>query len=106
MQYQDRPERFPTFIPVVVGNQSRQQCGSIVDINALGAGILGISELKVGDKIQLRGAVETCVATVRWHAGDRCGVSFDAQLPPEHLAMLRMRSTVYTGPTTGVPLAG
>lgn len=93
MPFAARPPRYPTHIPVIVTQDALAQSGTIVDINAYGACVEGLSNLGKGDNILLRGAIESSIATVRWHEDDRTGVYFERAIPPQHLAMLRLRGT-------------
>ncbi|MEL6640862.1 MAG: PilZ domain-containing protein [Pseudomonadota bacterium] len=95
MDYPQRPPRYPTYIPVVISQSGTAQSGHIVDLNARGACIAGISDLDSEDIIHLRGAVETSRASVRWQNNKRIGVSFERPIPPQYLAMLRLRSQAY-----------
>ena len=95
MPYPRRAPRYPTHIPVVVSTGGVAQCGTIVDINAFGACLSGIEDVTPDDRVQLRGAVETNVATVRWQADGRAGVYFEQPIPPQYLAMLRLRGSAY-----------
>jgi len=93
MPYASRPPRYPTHIPVVVTKAGKPQSATIVDINAYGACLAGITDLDMEDKITLRGAVSSNFATVRWRDDDRSGVYFERPIPPQHLALLRLRGT-------------
>ena len=100
MRYPQRPPRYPTYIPVVISQAGIAQTGYIVDLNALGACISGVTNLKEDEAVHLRGAVETSRAAVRWQGNKRVGVYFDRPMPPQYLAMLRLRSQAYrTGPS-------
>lgn len=91
MPYSSRPPRYPTHIPIVVTGAGGPQSGVIVDINAYGACLEGITDVEKDDQVVLRGAVESSLATVRWHEDDRAGVYFERPVEPQHLAMLRLR---------------
>lgn len=95
MDYPDRPARYPTHIPVVLTHAGQPQAGYIVDINAHGACLAGVADLQPDQSVTLRGAVETSVASVRWQANNRVGVHFERPLPPQYLAMLRLRGNAY-----------
>lgn len=95
MRYPRRPPRYPTHIPVVVSRSGLAQCGTIVDINAYGACLTGIEDVARDDRVHLRGAVETSLATVRWLSNGRAGVYFERPIPPQYLAMLRLRGSAY-----------
>ena len=91
MIFASRPPRYPTHIPVVVTKGGVAQSGTIVDINAYGACLTGVSDLDRDDQITLRGAVSSSFGSVRWNADDRTGVHFLRPIAPQHLAMLRLR---------------
>lgn len=91
MPYSMRPPRYPTHIPVVITSGGFAQSGTIVDINAFGACLEGVEGVTRDDQIVLRGAVESSVATVRWYDDNRSGVYFEHPIPPQQLAMLRLR---------------
>lgn len=95
MDYPQRPPRYPAYIPIVISRDGIAQTGYIVDVNSNGACISGIQDLTADDAINLRGAIETNAATVRWTGQRRAGVYFDQPIPPQYLAMLRMRSQAY-----------
>lgn len=100
MPYPDRPSRYPTHIPVIVSHSGEPQTGYIVDINAYGACLTGVRDINEEEPIILRGAVEANVATVRWHSDDRVGVYFERPIPPQYLAMLRLRGNAYRAAAT------
>ncbi len=102
MHYPQRPPRYPTYIPVVISQSGIAQSAYIVDLNSQGACISGAEDLAEDEAVQLRGAIETSVATVRWTDKKRAGVYFDRPIPPQYLAMLRLRSQAYhaTPPVT------
>ena len=91
MPYPVRPVRYTTYIPVIVTQEGQAQSGYIVDINAYGACLIGVRNLRPDDSIMMRGVVEANAATVRWQANDRLGVYFEKPIPPQYLSMLRWR---------------
>ena len=95
MKFSERPPRYPAHIPVVLSHGGETQSAFIVDINMYGAGLTGIQALDRDDVVTLRGATESNVATVRWTEEDRAGIYFDRPIPPQYLAMLRLRSQTY-----------
>ncbi len=97
MNYPQRPPRYPTYIPVVISQDGTAQSAYIVDLNSQGACISGVEDLSTDETVHLRGAIETSAATVRWTDEKLAGVYFDRPIPPQYLAMLRLRSNVYKG---------
>lgn len=95
MSYPNRPIRYPTHIPVVVSQNGEPQSGYIVYINAYGACLAGLENISADRNITLRGAIEANVATIRWNEDDRAGVFFDRPIPPQYLALLRLRGIAF-----------
>ncbi len=95
MNYPNRPPRYPTHIPVIVTQAGSPQTGYIVDINTHGACLSGIAKVAPDEVLHLRGAIETNVASIRWQDNNRVGVYFERPIPPQYLAMLRLRGTAY-----------
>jgi len=101
MDYPTRPQRYLTKIPVIVTQTDGSHAGCIVDINAFGACIRGISGTTPGDKVHLRGDLDNNIATVRWTATGRIGVYFERLIPPQHVAMLRLKDPAHLILPTG-----
>lgn len=104
MTYPNRPARYPTHIPVVVTQDGDPQSGYIVDINAYGACLAGLENISHKQTITLRGAIEANVATIRWHNDDRVGVFFERPIPPQYLAMLRLRGNAFLSAQAGTEI--
>ena len=91
MTYPARPYRYQTHIPVHVTRPGGTQVAYIVDINAGGACVAGLSGVAIGEAVVLRGGNDTHVATVRWAINNRTGVTFDRPIPVKELSMMRYR---------------
>ena len=91
MTYPERPYRYQTHIPVHVSRPNGPQVAYIVDINACGACVAGLTGVNIGDAVVLEGGDDQNVATVRWTANNRAGVLFDQPIPPKHLNIMRYR---------------
>ncbi|MFT4701964.1 MAG: hypothetical protein ACI9ND_002770 [Yoonia sp.] len=91
MNYPTRPYRYQTHIPVHVTRPGGPQVAYIVDINAGGACVAGLSGVAIGEAVVLRGSNDTNVATVRWAANNRTGVTFHRPILPKDLSMMRYR---------------
>lgn len=98
MAYPPRSHRYQTHIPVQVSRPGGPQVAYIVDISESGACVVGLQGISVGDAVVLRSADNTNVATIRWAANSRVGVTFDRPIPPKYLNIMRYRDPLMQRP--------
>ena len=91
MNYPERAYRYQTHIPVHVTRPGGPQVAYIVDINEGGACVAGLTGVAIGEAVVLRGGGDDHVATVRWAANHRTGVTFERPIPSKDLSIMRYR---------------
>ena len=86
-----RPHRYPTHFPVTVRTATGPQKGTVLDVNAAGARLAGLRNLRRGDKLQLEVLSQRIEATVQWANMNLVGVIFRPQISGRMLDTLRYR---------------
>lgn len=99
MQY--RPHRYLTQFPVTVQVSAGTQKGTVIDVNATGARIAGLQNLRRGDKLQVEVLSHRIDAIVQWSTLKWVGVQFRPQLGNHMLDTLRYRRDGRMGKTRG-----
>lgn len=95
MTHRIRRYRYQTHIPVQINRPGGPQVAYVIDVNEGGACVTGLSGVSRGDAIVLRGLNKTNVATVRWAANSRMGVSFERQMTPQQLSLMRFSDPIH-----------
>ena len=92
-----RRHRYPTEYPVTVHLAGGEHRAFVIDVTEAGARLRGLPGATRGDAVTLVTAAGTATGTVRWAAGDRCGIAFRPQISLRMVDSLRFAKVPMTG---------
>lgn len=84
-----RRHRYPTDFPVKVLLNGVSQAAKIIDVNEMGARIVGTINVERGQKITLLANSERFEGIVRWVGEDRLGLTFRPMLTSRQVDLMR-----------------
>jgi hypothetical protein len=88
---QYRQHRYPTEFPINLRTPAGPQKVTVSDVNATGARLSGIRDIKRGDKLGMNLLSHHVEAVVRWVYNDRAGIVFRPQISEDQVDTLRHR---------------
>ena len=88
---QHRTHRYPTQFPIDLRTPTGPAKGKVINVNAAGAHLEGIGQVRRGDKVQISLMCDRVEAIVQWSSNNRVGIVFRPQITEDQVDMLRYR---------------